>query len=73
VPGGPCGEWLVPFPRSHGFGVKLAQVSPCPKAFLQKKALVPAFYGDGLGFVGLELNRIGAGFSGSVNKLDCFV
>jgi hypothetical protein len=73
VTGGPFGEGCVPFPGSHGLGVKFTQVLSCPEAFLEKEAVVPALYGDGLGFVGLELDRIGPGFRSLVNELDGFV
>ena len=63
----------MPFPWRHGQGVELAEVFARPETFLEQKAVIPALHGDGIGLVGLELDRIGSGLGCPVDQFDGLV
>ena len=58
----------VPFERREGFRVEFMQSAPSPQAAVQAKAGAVGVDRDGVGRIGLKLDRVGAGLSRSVNQ-----
>ena len=65
----PLGEQcLVPFPGGIGFLVELVKRPPVPQPSLDAKRGMVTIEGQGVGGVGLKLDRVGAGVAGFANQ-----
>ncbi len=60
---------LVPFEGREGFRIEVVEGAPRPEAALDDEARASVVEGDGVGGIGLQLDRVRAGLGGGVDQL----